>query len=276
MTFLACLVTSLYPEIRDFILGVRTMTRPSLILFCAALAALIGSSAHSQTIFTDNFANENGGVTELNYTNFTNFSVVYGSVDLLHTGDGFGVNCGSSSACINLGGSTDAGGTLLSNPFNFSANQLVTFTVDVSGNQTSEAAALDDDLGIGFTTLGVSEVNFASVTGFGVVPNSPSFPQDPDGDGFGFTSDDTIPFDQNFQEYSITFSAAQSGIGQAFVYTDSADSTGPILNEATLTVSAAPEPSSWLLMIAGCGGVGLMLRRSKKTKSARFDVPLSV
>jgi hypothetical protein len=252
------------------------MKRPSLLLFWAVFATLIGSQAHSQTIFSDNFAGENGGATELSYTNFTNFSVVYGSVDLLHTGDGFGVNCGSSSACINLGGSTETGGTLLSNPFNFSANQLVTFTVDVSGNQTSEAAALDDDLGIGFTTLGVSEVNFASVTGFGVVPNAPSFPQDPSGDGFGFTSDNTIPFNQNFQEYSITFSAAQAGIGQAYIYTDSVDSTGPILNDATLTVSATPEPSSWLLMIGGCGGVGLMLRRAKKATSARSEGPLFV
>jgi hypothetical protein len=30
-------------------------------------------------------------------------------------------------------------------------------------------------------------------------------------------------------------------------------------------VSAAPEPSSWLLMIAGLGGAGLVLRRARKT-----------
>ena len=29
--------------------------------------------------------------------------------------------------------------------------------------------------------------------------------------------------------------------------------------------SATPEPSTWLLMIAGIGGIGLMLRRAKKT-----------
>ena len=33
-------------------------------------------------------------------------------------------------------------------------------------------------------------------------------------------------------------------------------------------VSAAPEPSTWSLMIVGLGGVGLMLRRAKKTMSA--------
>ncbi len=36
------------------------------------------------------------------------------------------------------------------------------------------------------------------------------------------------------------------------------------------TTSAAPEPSTWLLMFAGLGAVGLMLRRAKKTMSFRF------
>ena len=34
-------------------------------------------------------------------------------------------------------------------------------------------------------------------------------------------------------------------------------------------VSAAPEPSTWLLMFAGLGGIGLMLRRAKKTMGFR-------
>ena len=38
----------------------------------------------------------------------------------------------------------------------------------------------------------------------------------------------------------------------------------------TSAVSAAPEPSTWLLMIAAIGGVGLMLRRAKKTMGFRF------
>jgi PEP-CTERM motif len=31
-------------------------------------------------------------------------------------------------------------------------------------------------------------------------------------------------------------------------------------------ISAAPEPSAWLLMIAGIGGVGLMLRRARESR----------
>ena len=37
------------------------------------------------------------------------------------------------------------------------------------------------------------------------------------------------------------------------------------------SVSAAPEPSTWLLMIAGIGGIGLMLRRAKKTMGFRLQ-----
>ena len=33
----------------------------------------------------------------------------------------------------------------------------------------------------------------------------------------------------------------------------------------TFSISAVPEPSTWLLMIAGIGGIGLMLRRPKRS-----------
>ena len=41
------------------------------------------------------------------------------------------------------------------------------------------------------------------------------------------------------------------------------------------TISAAPEPSTWVLMVAGIGGVGLMLRRAKQTMGFRFKDALS-
>ena len=39
---------------------------------------------------------------------------------------------------------------------------------------------------------------------------------------------------------------------------------------ATYVSSAVPEPSTWLLLIAGIGGIGLMLRRAKQTMGFRF------
>ncbi len=76
------------------------------------------------------------------------------------------------------------------------------------------------------------------------------------------------------QESSPTFSP-----GNFILYAqdpETFESSG--LPEGTLTVtavSAAPEPSSWLLMIAGIGGLGLMLRRAKKTMGFRFKDALS-
>jgi hypothetical protein len=42
------------------------------------------------------------------------------------------------------------------------------------------------------------------------------------------------------------------------------------------TISAAPEPSTWLLMIAGIGGIGLMLRRAKTAVGLRDAAALAV
>jgi len=41
------------------------------------------------------------------------------------------------------------------------------------------------------------------------------------------------------------------------------------------TVSAAPEPAVWLLMVAGVAGIGLMLRRAKKAEGWRVGDVLS-
>ena len=52
-------------------------------------------------------------------------------------------------------------------------------------------------------------------------------------------------------------------------------STGYSFEFDNVAVSAAPEPSTWLLMFAGIGGIGLMLRRAKKTMGFRFKDALS-
>ena len=44
---------------------------------------------------------------------------------------------------------------------------------------------------------------------------------------------------------------------------------------AATNVSAAPEPSSWLLMVAGIGGVGAMLRRAKRKMGSRLGTLLT-
>ena len=56
--------------------------------------------------------------------------------------------------------------------------------------------------------------------------------------------------------------ASQSGVGT---------SSGSHNESFTFNVvSAAPEPATWALMIAGLGGIGLMLRRARKTMGLRL------
>ena len=49
------------------------------------------------------------------------------------------------------------------------------------------------------------------------------------------------------------------------------DGDRPVSYDLNLQVSAAPEPSIWLLMIAGIGGIGLILRRAKQTMGLRLE-----
>jgi hypothetical protein len=54
--------------------------------------------------------------------------------------------------------------------------------------------------------------------------------------------------------------------GQYAQYT-TAD-TPVIFTPLALTISAAPEPSTWLLMMAGIGGIGLMMRWNKRERGS--------
>ena len=90
----------------------------------------------------------------------------------------------------------------------------------------------------------------------------------------GSISTATGPYDIDVAQYFFIFPTAQ--------FTSGTDGTwNASVNEIALdhgtdgtwngaAVSAAPEPSTWLLMSAGIGGIGLMLRRAKKTMGFRF------
>jgi len=62
-------------------------------------------------------------------------------------------------------------------------------------------------------------------------------------------------------EYFSTFNGVAPNAAGAFQMEVTAEPAG---------VSAAPEPSAWLLMIAGVGGVGLLLRRATKCLGLQF------
>jgi hypothetical protein len=80
-----------------------------------ALAVLLGPfspGAQAAPLLSDNFNSENGGVGRLNYTNFANFNVTAGSVDLI--GNGFFDFYPGHGLYVDLDGSTGQAGTLTS------------------------------------------------------------------------------------------------------------------------------------------------------------------
>jgi hypothetical protein len=57
----------------------------------------------------------------------------------------------------------------------------------------------------------------------------------------------------NFRYYDFVSTVAQGGSSGGNV----------LLKSLTVTKAAVPEPESWALMIAGFGGLGVMLRRRR-------------
>nr|WP_295077111.1 choice-of-anchor J domain-containing protein [uncultured Roseateles sp.] len=75
----------------------------------------------------------------------------------------------------------------------------------------------------------------------------------------------TVPTN-DWTKYTITFAAHGAGSVARFAinYTGAAD-TANYVGIDTLSVNAVPEPSSWLMLAAGLGGLGLL----RKRKAAR-------
>jgi hypothetical protein len=68
--------------------------------------------------------------------------------------------------------------------------------------------------------------------------------------------------------YGISFVAGNSGSLTAFVGTSSNDNVGPLLDNFQLTIGSVPEPSSWVMMILGFGGIGGLVRARRREQTA--------
>jgi hypothetical protein len=68
---------------------------------------------------------------------------------------------------------------------------------------------------------------------------------------------------------TLTFTATSSSTNISIVGKSGNEFVG-LDNVSLSAISAVPEPSTWLLMIAGIGGIGLMLRRAKKSVGFGF------
>ena len=234
----------------------------SMLAASAVLALAAFTPAAGTVVLADTFDGENGGSTALNYAGFANFDVTSGSVDIIHSGD-FAINCvGGSGSCIDLDGSTGNGGTLTTKAaYAFNAGDLVTLTIQLSGNQRGFPA---DEFSYGFNTSVATLFNNVIVTGpFGPAPLNVGNlgPGQFLGSGRPTGALGLVATSEPFTSYSLSFVAGNAGTLTAFAATASTDNAGPVLDNFNLSIAPVPEPAMWGLMIAGFAMTGFAMRR---------------
>ncbi len=233
-----------------------------------ALAALgLAAAPASAASFFDGFEDETTGSTLLNYDGFANWTVTFGTVDLVRSGE-FGITCRTGNYCVDLDGSTlQAGRMQLKSPLALSAGDFVDLVSWISGNQRGGAS--DRFLvQVNFSTsVDLSDVQFLFPTGYtapasftGLVAISTPGLVAP-GDAFGtfgvrFRTLTAATFTVRFVHWANP--TALSGQG---------DNIGAILDDVSVRIVPAgviPEPATWAMLIAGFGLVGLAARRRQR------------
>lgn len=223
-----------------------------LFVGVALCATLVSGGAQASTLFSNNFDTEAGGLSALNYSGFSNFTVT-GQVDVVKTGD-FGITC--SGSCVDLDGSSGPG-ALTSSAIAYTAGQLLTIAFDVGGNQRLRTTS---DM-FQFTA------NFGQLTdilGFTILSG---FTYGGSGDYFGITTlgsyGESISGAAAFKHYELSFTPTANGTLNLYFATPSGDNVGPLLDNVLVLSGAVPEPATWAMMIAGFGLVGSTLRRRR-------------
>lgn len=219
------------------------------ILTALAAAAVMAMPASAVTLFSQNFDN----VTFVsNATNIPGFTVT-GNVDVLRNNTA-GVLCaGLAGRCLDLIGSPNVG-SITSDPISFNAGRVITVSFEVSGNQR-----LNGSDTFNFALNFTDPENIAEFTSSGFTPDYGTTGLV---SGFG-TYSESISRTRPFLSYVLTFVPTSSGsFSLVFGASGANDARGPILDNI-LVDSAVPEPSTWFMLLAGFGMVGLAARRRR-------------
>lgn len=246
--------------------------RVGAAIVMGAILAAMASPALASQVFDANFNGLDGGASAANLTSLsgTGLDINAGrAVDLFKSGEG-GVTCGPGyTSCISLESSDGRYGQLLSHStFLAHAGDVVTMSFELSGNQRSDPFGLPDIINAGITWTPLllpgtitytgpwSEVFTPVVLSTGILNNSP------------------LASDYPFHVYTESFVAPQDmnvrvrilGGNPGNQANAPSDGVGPILDYIALditTPSAAPEPSTWAMLLAGFGGLGADMRRRR-------------
>jgi hypothetical protein len=211
------------------------------ILAAACAVTLAAMPAQAATIFFDDFNAENGGVGQLNYFGFANFSVANGSVDLI--GNGSNDLLPGNGLYVDLDGSTADAGVMTSGVFNLPAGDY-TLSFDMAGSQRGPT---DSTL---ISVFGALNSNYASLLL-------------------------TLASPLSFSTYGLNFTVAAADTVQ-FSFAGNGgnpggDNVGLLLDDVQLeniTVvdpTPVPEPGTLALMGAGLLVAAREVRRRRKS-----------
>jgi len=227
------------------------------ILTALAAAAVMAMPASAVTIFSQNY---DSAPRANNTTNVPGFTVT-GGVDIISNGTA-GVLCaGAAGRCLDLVGSPNVG-SITSTPINFNAGRLITVSFHLSGNPRAGTPADIFNFALGFTDPENIAV-FTLISGF-----QGSYGSTGPGISTMGTYTESLVRNRPFVSYALSFVPTSAGsLLLTFGGAGPNDSAGPIIDNI-LVDSAVPEPSTWLMLIAGFGMVGVAARRRRSSVAA--------
>ena len=228
------------------------------ILTALAAAAVMAMPASAVTIFSQNF---DSAPRANNTTNVPGFTVT-GGVDIISNGTA-GVLCaGAAGRCLDLVGSPNVG-SITSTPINFNAGRLITVSFHLSGNPRAGTLADIFNFALGFTDPENIAV-FTLISGF-----QGSYGSTGPGISTMGTYTESLVRNRPFVSYALSFVPTSAGsLLLTFGGAGPNDSAGPILDNVLVGSQVVPEPSTWLMLLAGFGMVGLAARRRRSSVAA--------
>jgi hypothetical protein len=228
------------------------------ILTALAAAAVMAMPASAVTIFSQNY---DSAPRANNTTNVPGFTVT-GGVDIISNGTA-GVLCaGAAGRCLDLVGSPNVG-SITSTPINFNAGRLITVSFHLSGNPRAGTPADIFNFALGFTDPENIAV-FTLISGF-----QGSYGSTGPGISTMGTYTESLVRNRPFVSYALSFVPTSAGsLLLTFGGAGPNDSAGPILDNVLVGSQVVPEPSTWLMLLAGFGMVGLAARRRRSSVAA--------
>ncbi len=199
-------------------------------------------AAHAAVIYSENFDGYSAAGSILNFAALNApLSLASGSVDAVKSGD-FNITCaGGTGGCLDLDGSSNAGGTLLWSfilgPGDYN------FSVEISGNQRDFPVGATDAFSLVFSGSTPGDYSgISSSSAAGIASNTPFLVN---GGSFSLASAMTV---------TVTLSDPNS------------DNSGVIIDNVVLEQTNSqdvPEPASLALLGLGVAGLAIVRRRKK-------------